>query len=224
MKLGLKRLISKSEKKSIGIEWPPRGEPVWVRLNCCAAGIHPTNSESIAGDKFVIAAPVRPHTSQVAPPPPNTIFTVGWRHGDKSKQVEVKLVDHTTDEDATWTLEAVSQAELVQRRSYVRALWTNQVELYFMTQTVKGKIADIGEGGLRCIIPAIDEPRDLSFQVSFTLDTGPVLLTAKVAWWGEPVGDTVQIGLKFVDHEQAVRDQIRSHTFALELEERRKKF
>ncbi len=148
---------------------------------------------------------------------------LGWREGAASKQLGVMVVDHSTGEQPTWTLHAMTHAEILQRRNYVRALWTNNVQLFFLNQNVNGKIADIGEGGLRCIIPAMEEPRDLNFQVSFALDTGPVLVTAKIAWWGETVDGFVQVGLQFVNHEQAVRDKIRSHTFALELEARRNK-
>lgn len=222
MVLGLRK--SKPAVAEPRPDWPDVNDLVWLRLPCCETAIHPSRTEDFDGNHLVIAAPVKPHDSAVPAPEAGKAFVLGWRSGPASKQVRVNFVDEASSPVPTWTLSAVNEVETVQNRRFVRAPWDAPVSLSLpgVLDPVEGKILDISEGGIRCAIPARDEPRYGYFTVSFEFEGNPQDFDVEIAWWATPGAETVQVGLSFVGVDDPLSNRLRQHVFALQTEERRR--
>lgn len=223
MVLGLKKAKPQAEAKPRP-DWPDVNELVWVRLPCCETAIHPSRTEDYQEDRLVIAAPVKPHPEPVPAPREGKPFLLGWRSGTASKQVRVTYVESNDGPVPTWTIRAVDDIETVQNRRFVRANWDAPIVFTMQTQLdpIEGKILDISEGGVRCVIPARDEPRFGYFTVSFEFEGKQRDFDVEIAWWGRPGNETVQVGLSFVGLDEAMSNRLRQHVFALQAEERRR--
>lgn len=204
--------------------WPSINSLVWVRLPCCDSAIHPSRVEDLADGNLVLAAPSRPHQELVPAPEESENFLVGWRHGVACKTVRVAFQVSEDGDVPTWTVRAVAPPEVVQRRRYVRAAWDQDINCVIPVLGVQsGRILDISEGGVRCALPeTAREPGNPYFQVEFEMGGTPLKLDVEVAWWGAPRDGSVTVGLSFIVEDQSLSDRLRAHTFALQLEERRR--
>ena len=212
--MGLFKRKAAAESAEDAIDWPPVNALVWIRLPCCDSAIHPSRVENLAGGNLVLAAPSKPHTSLV--PAPERPFIIGWKDGPGTAQVSVQFMEDNHDGVPTWTVEALEKPEVIQRRRFVRAPWQQDVVIRLPTQEIEGRMLDISEGGLRALIPKVNEPRNY-FHVEFELAERTSVFDVEVAWWGDSSDDTIQVGLQFVGLQRAAADRLRSHVFALQL-------
>lgn len=201
-------------------EWPNINELIWIRLPCCETAVHPSRVEDIDDNQLVVARPEKPHTEPVPAPSTDSTFIIGWTEGVNSKQSRVKLVSAHEGSVPVWKLSQESKPEAMQRRNFVRAEWVAPVTVHLPMGDVEGTILDISEGGVRCQIPAANEPRSPFFQIAFELNKEHLVLECEVCWWGTPANGTVTIGLQFIDQSQALTDKLRSFAYNQQLKQR----
>ncbi len=218
----LQRMSGKPKQEAPPAHWPTAGEVIWARLPCCEAAVHPTRVADVSGETLVIVAPLKPHVQPIPPPEEGATFMIGWREGGASKQLKVEFSEGREQPVPSWRVKPVAEPKVVQRRDYVRAAWDQPAEFTFGIRTVEGKILDISEGGLRCVLPEMEEPRQSRFEVSFELESGAVTLEAEISWWSQPMEKMVQVGLSFLTEDQALRDRLRAQAYGLQLEQRRR--
>ncbi|MDQ1293196.1 MAG: hypothetical protein QG608_1077 [Actinomycetota bacterium] len=158
------------------------------------------------------------------PPEGQEIFVV-WVHRDQPLQVPTRFVTVLDDPPGAWHLETTGAAETTQRRRFVRAGMTMQVELLSDDgrPPAKGFLSDLSEGGARAVVPSdwIRTPTQDFTMVLPDVD-GRVTVRAYIRWLARDDQGRCKIGMHFLDVPGAVADQIRSYVFARQLSERRR--
>jgi hypothetical protein len=212
---------------------PTSGARVWLRIPS-GTEEHQTTVSVVTGEGLVVLPPGPPEGQDKPPegqdkhpePPPEgqEVFVI-WVHRDQPLQVPTRFVTVLDDPPGAWHLETTGTAEPTQRRRFVRASMTMQVELRSDDgrPPAKAFLSDLSEGGARAVVPFewIKTPTQDFTMVLPALDGG-VTVRAYIRWLALDKQGICKIGMHFLDVPGTVADQIRSYVFARQLAERRR--
>jgi c-di-GMP-binding flagellar brake protein YcgR len=108
---------------------------------------YPSRIEDLAADTVIVAAPSRANAA---------LFETGdrsvqlsWVSPRGRYEQRCELVEHISSRPRLWRLRPIDDAELIQRRRYVRARAAVAVLLFLPGVVVPGTTIDISEGGFR---------------------------------------------------------------------------
>jgi hypothetical protein len=122
-----------------------------------------------------------------------------------------------------WRLITSGRTRRVQRRRFVRVPWTAPILIRVDGTTFPGQCTDLGEGGVRCLLPLPQLEVDTEVEALFSGEEGQLVLPAKILRSEEVTmgnGKKAQLVLVFADPDQ-VGDQVRRLVFAEQLRLRR---
>jgi hypothetical protein len=122
-----------------------------------------------------------------------------------------------------WRLVTSGPTRRVQRRRFVRVPWTAPIQVRFEDQVFSGQCADLGEGGVRCLLPLPMLGEGDEVEAVLSGPDGPLEFPARVLRSEEVTvqdGKKAQLILVFADPE-AQGDAVRQLVFAEQLRLRR---
>lgn len=108
-----------------------------------------------------------------------------------------------------------------ERRRYLRAPKVIDIDLRHKDEPVRASMVNLSEGGLRCTVPSVREiePQDV-VGARVHLDDAHLEVRGQVSWVN-PGKRGTDIGISFTGLEERDAQRIRSHVFALQLQEQR---
>jgi hypothetical protein len=122
-----------------------------------------------------------------------------------------------------WRLIVSGPTRRVQRRRFVRVPWTAPIQIRVDNQVLSGQCADLGEGGVRCLLPLPRLDTDVPVDAVLSGTEGLLVLPALVLRSEEITignGKKAQLALVFADPE-AQGDVVRRLVFSEQLRLRR---
>jgi c-di-GMP-binding flagellar brake protein YcgR len=178
---------------------------------------YPSRIEDLAADTVIVAAPTGANAA---------LFETGdrsvqlsWVSPRGRYEQRCELVEHISSRPRLWRLRPIGEAELIQRRRYVRARAAVAVLLFLPGVVVPGTTIDISEGGFRIRIArrTIEELAAVTIHVTIGGDhleiTGHVIRTSITE-----LGQT-EVVVAF-DEGNRESDAIRRFVFELQLRAR----
>lgn len=119
-----------------------------VSLRISDDGIdYPSRIEDLAADTVIVAAPSGANAALFETRDRSVLLS--WVSPRGRYQQRCDLVEHISSRPRLWRLRPIGEAELIQRRRYVRARSAVAVLLFLPGVVVPGTTIDISEGGFR---------------------------------------------------------------------------
>jgi hypothetical protein len=199
--------------------WPTIGTNLAVRLGCCGGLPHRSQVLRSQGD-LVVAAPSE-HPGFASPPNRGDRLTLGWAGPTAWLELDATFVDH--EAPGGWRVAAPQQVRRVQRREFARCREARHAVLALRPdgRTLDATVIDLGEGGIRAILPP---PGPIvvgsEIDVGVDLDGTWILLAAEVVRATARPAGLAELGLRFTHLERRLADTIRRHVFARQARER----
>ncbi len=169
------------------------------------------------------------HEESKAYPPPTAgaELMVWWRVGRGNGCLPVAFAGaFPRGELVLWRLSPLGKAEVVQRRRFVRVAHRTPVAAIFFGgpksgSKCKGKMIDIGEGGIRCSFPKGDMQHGDVMELEFLLRE-EVWINGRVLRTVEGRDGQEEVVITFDEVTTQMADQVRKFVFAKERERRRR--
>jgi hypothetical protein len=134
---------------------------------------------------------------------------VGWHL--PGGWVDVAATIESAPEDGEWVLRMAPMTAATERREHLRVAESSAVEVDAEGQIVAGRIIDLSESGMRCVVgPHRTLEVGDEIVVVFVLDTGSVALDADVVRAATAGGGT-EVGLRFHSAHRREVSRIREH-------------
>jgi hypothetical protein len=157
----------------------------------------PSRVEDGSGTVLTLAAPLG---GTLEPPEPGSVFRLRWSAGPRGRYLaQFRLIDIVRGTVSVWNAEMVGEAVVEQRRRFVRSGGSEPVQVRgeeaAAGETVNGRIINISEGGIRCILHESALTERQAVSVTMRLDDrilaveGQILRTTR----GETPKETIVV-------------------------------
>jgi hypothetical protein len=155
------------------VERPVVGTPVAVKV---AEGVFlPARVKSVTGDELVLEAPSV--IGAVPRPELQDDLQLSWASTRGMQLVDARFLGAERQPEPVWRVALGAEAEVHQRRRYVRTPSEGAVCLTSQggPQSIRiGRLLDVSEGGVRCRVPSSDASAGDWFSVRLTVEGEPV--------------------------------------------------
>jgi hypothetical protein len=172
--------------------WPSQGQLIGIVLGDRE---HPAVVDDVSVPHHLV---LREPVSASAPPEPGSPLLLVWSTPSGQHQLHVALTGTARQPMPLWQLEALGEPETFQRRAYARAADALPALLAQSGRRWPTIIADLGEGGARCVLEdATDLRAGDAVQLHLVLDGQDMLLPAEVLTLEQTPPERVTARLRF---------------------------
>jgi len=201
------------------LEHPEINTRAWLALDESAEQLFPTRIEDTINGHLVIAAPLTAAGSSalrtLAAPPEDQKCTLIWgtEDGGYAKQsCQVMRVNYGKVE--TWEVETGTDAEVIQRRNFVRVPEDAQAHIHFSDRSADAQVLDISEGGIRCQTQCFSVmAHHYPCYIDLVIANDQVLIAAQIVRVEDNLDGTMTLGVEFAGIGNDHADLIRKHVY-----------